>query len=757
MRLLCRYAGGLACLVTALALVACGAGPGSTKEKTDPIGFKDIGELQEGSTKEISLVNTFSGSDLTYTAKSDKPAVATVTVDNDADTLTVTAVGPGMATITVTAKNSQGEAEQTFTVTVPKPPAPDPDPAPVVIPDIPSLEEGASSRPTPLGDKFSGSDLTYSATTSNRSVATVTVDNDADTLTVTAVGAGTATITVTATAQGSATQTKTFTVTVTVPQPEVAPTVRTGAIPSASVAQGGTWTVTLSTVFTGENLEFTVTPSAPAIATASESGGTLTIRGVSIGPATITIVATNDAGSATHPITVTVTAQPPVTTTPTPTPTNNPSSCASPLEILRDDHADCTLPNDHSLVYSIPDGEEERVRVNGPDSSETRNVWTITAIRKGTPVVQIRDNDTGNTVGEITVVVPNSPPRLEDRDGLDAAASLNNAADDYEPMVLGVSPDGLHVATLTAINAAFMDEDDVDTIKEAGDGETVGNGIFNYKVQHKPDELLITTVGGFLLEENSAINDVLIEAVVLKPFTEDFSIEVYAYDPDNDQSDHPITVNFSATTPVTPRTGTYAVKQKENGDFEPVRVGNRLSIPGTAVEHTLQFFDANGLTRTAFQFASNLNGTLTKQVSGKAYLATADVPDLIVVPLCGTEPNANTVPDKESPGMVNVGDACYTYTATNRVEVPMHTDFDPHETSDQPQIGFILPSKTNGLNSGSATITIKYHVHAYSARQDHSDAPNTIPDNAVTRIHTATEPLRINIHKCVVTSDCPME
>ena len=70
--------------------------------------------------------------------------------------------------------------------------------------------------------------------------------------------------------------------------------------------------------------------------------------------------------------------------------------------------------------------------------------------------------------------------------------------------------------------------------------------------------------------------------------------------------------------------------------------------------------------------------------------------------------------------------ACYTYTATNRVAVPIHTDFDPHVTSDEPQIGFILPSKTNGLSSGSATITIKYYVHAYSARQDH-DPPQHYP------------------------------
>ena len=732
---LCRYAGGLACLVTVLALAACGAGPGSTTQ-ADAKVIGNIAFQQRETIRRIPLVDKFTGKDLTYTATSDKPTVATVEVDNDEDILTVTAVGAGTATITVTAKNPNGEAKQSFTVTVPT--------APMEIPDFPYLEEDAT-RTIRLGDKFSGENLTYGASSSNVRVATATVDNTADTITVTAVGPGTATITVTATAQGSATQTKTFTVTVPeAASAETAPTVKTDATSTVSVAVGATSTVTLSTVFDGAT-SYTATSSASIIATASESGGTLTIRGVGIGSATVTVTATNTAGSSpAHAIAVTVTA-PATTTTPTPTPTNNPSSCKSPLEIQRDDHADCTLPNDHSLVYSKPDGELERVRVEGPDSSETRNVWTITAIRKGTPVVQVRDNDTGNTVGEITVIVPNSPPRLK----IDENSRKLVMADGTIAEKLGST--ALHSLTIPSsvnIASSFTDVDDVDN----DEGALIGN----YKVQHKPDELLIKTVRGFLLEQNDSSGLGPIDAVVLKPFTEDFSIEVYAYDPDNAQSNHPITVNFSVDTPVNPRAGTYAVKQKENGDFEPMRVGNRLSIPGTntVVKHTLQFHNAAGIDRAAFQFASNLNGTLTKPVSGKAYLAAAPNLDATAVPLCGgLGPNTNTVPDKES---LSFGTGCYTYTTTNRVEVPAHADFDV-ELGDEPQIHFILPSKTNGLNSGSATITIKYHVHAYSARQDHSDPLNTIPDNAATRIHTASESLRINIHKCVVTSDCPIE
>ena len=176
------------------------------------------------------------------------------------------------------------------------------------IPDFPSLEEDAT-RTIRLGNKFSGENLTYGASSSNERVATATVDNTADTLAVTAVGPGTATITVTATAQGSAPQTQTFTV--TVPQPaseEEAPTVRTGAITSVDVAQGGAQTVTLSTVFDGANLSYAVSSSATAVATASESNGALTIRGVSVGSATVTVTATNTAGSSpAHAIAVTVT------------------------------------------------------------------------------------------------------------------------------------------------------------------------------------------------------------------------------------------------------------------------------------------------------------------------------------------------------------------------------------------------------------------------------------------------------------------
>ena len=286
----------------------------------------------------------------------------------------------------------------------------------------------------------------------------------------------------------------------------------------------------------------------------------IVITAIDPGTATITVTATNPGGSAKQDFKVTVPqpTPPPTTTTPPPptpeptTTTTKHSNCPSPLEITRGGNRKCTLTKGHSLVYSVPDGEEERVRVAPPpDSSGTENVWTITAIRKGRPVVQIREDKTGDTVDEIMVIVPNTEPRLEDGELGPFPLNVATAA-------------GLHTATLTSISAAFKDDDEVDN-NSGNDG-----GIFNYKVQHKPDELLIETVKGFVLDEPET-GDIDIRAVVLKPFKENFSIEIYAYDKDNDRSDNPVTVEFSAGAidkdQVKPVIGTYFVNQKDNGDF----------------------------------------------------------------------------------------------------------------------------------------------------------------------------------------------
>ena len=239
--------------------------------------------------------------------------MATVTVDNDKDTLTVEAVSPGTATITITAKNSQGSANQTFTVTVPRPPA-----DPVDIPDIPSLEED-TTHTIRLGNKFSGEDLTYTATSSRPSVATATVDNDADTLTVTAVGPGTATSRSPLWHKAAS------------PRPRPLPP----PCPNRKKSPGG-----------------------------GETPGTDT------------------------------------------TSTKWPASCGAHLEITRHGNAKCTLQTGQRLESR----DESSVSVKNPGLGETRNIWTITAHKKGLHEVLIFNK--ADNVGTILVKVPNTSPNL---------------------------------------------------------------------------------------------------------------------------------------------------------------------------------------------------------------------------------------------------------------------------------------------------------------------------------------------------------
>ena len=177
-------------------------------------------------------------------------------------------------------------------------------PDPVKIKAV-TFEKVGTAREIPLGDKFSGEELTYRATSSNPAVATVEVDNEEDILTVTAVGAGEATITVTAADSQDRTASQTFKVTT---EPG-APTVKDGAPTSVDFEAGEstTKTVTLSQVFEGDDLTYSAPESDDTdVAIASISNRVLIIRAGDPGEATITVTATNAKGEAEHEITVTV-------------------------------------------------------------------------------------------------------------------------------------------------------------------------------------------------------------------------------------------------------------------------------------------------------------------------------------------------------------------------------------------------------------------------------------------------------------------
>ena len=708
MRLLCRYAGGLACLVTALALVACGGGPGSQPE---PKQIEDS-TLEVGKSLDIPLGDKFSGEDLTYDAKSNRPAVATVKVDNDKDTLTVTAVGPGKATITVIAKNSQGEANQTFTVTVP-PPASEAT-APTVKTGAPSTVSVVIGTPrtVDLSTVFDGA-TSYAATSSTPAVATESVSGG--TLTITGSNVGPAIITVTGTNTAGSTE-HPIAVAVTAPQPETtAPTVKTGAPSTVSVVIGTPWTVDLSTVFDGAT-SYTAESSATTIATESVSGGTLTITGVSSGPATITIVATNDAGTATHQIAVTVTVPvttPPTTTTPTP----------STLTIERNESSKRTLTAGQTL--KSPDKAAVDVE---RDTTETGNVWIITALRKGTYTITIFNGD-GTPAGNIEVVIPNSLP-LRLHQTPDGAAPLpnpvvcdaTNASPCGTPSPIGT--DGRFETTGLNLTTYFEDPD-------PDDGTTADP--LDYKVENNlPSWILMDAKNGFAELTDDDPGQLTFE-VLEKQLSEDrkFTVTLYAVDDSGGTSQRPVVIELTAPDGG-PAISNYTVRQAPNGDLN--REGTLKVGPRMGVYHTLTFQRA-AEDHVGFRFASLKVDSLVKL--GDLYLdATANETAETITTGTGTgtfvagDPIPKWVkanPDANPPiAGSDVNSDYYLLKSSGDVEVKWN---DTPALNGDPKIDFRL------TGTGRGTITIEYHVWKYTGSDDLTDTTKgNVADKAVESI-----------------------
>ena len=154
------------------------------------------------------------GQALTYSSRSSARAVAAASVSGS--TVTVTAVAEGTATVTVTATDEDNlTATQTFSVTVN--PALPTNRAPVAqgSVSVPELTAGAAAHQVDVASHFTDPDgdaLTFKATSSSESVATVGVNGS--TLAITPVDKGTAKITVTATDPSGKTAVLSFSVTV---------------------------------------------------------------------------------------------------------------------------------------------------------------------------------------------------------------------------------------------------------------------------------------------------------------------------------------------------------------------------------------------------------------------------------------------------------------------------------------------------------------------------------------------------------------
>lgn len=269
--------------------------------------------LEVGAEVTVNVASNFSDPDgdaLTYSAATSDDAVATATVSGS--TVAVTGVGAGTANITVTATDPGGlSATQTMGVTV------------ETVNHPPTVVGGLDNQTVSIGDTImadvaeffedpEGDSLTFSAASSDTTVATAAVDGSA--LTAVAVGEGSSTVTVTAT--DTADNTGTIEFTLTVESPNRAPEI-TDTIPDQMLMAGDTVRLDPADYFSdpdGDDLTYEAVSSETDIVTALiDADGMVEIGAQASGSTVVTVQAKDPEGlSAEQQVNVTVTAPPPM-------------------------------------------------------------------------------------------------------------------------------------------------------------------------------------------------------------------------------------------------------------------------------------------------------------------------------------------------------------------------------------------------------------------------------------------------------------
>ena len=294
---------------------SCGASAPVEFDVTVPNSRPEVGSISDmtvsrgtTATETVSVADGDTGDTHRVSASSDRTSVATVSVSGK--TLTLTGLSCGVATIEVAATDDSGASnatsdEEEFDVTVTGG-----GPAVGSISDVTVPRGSTGTRTVTV---TGGDGLTVSASSNDTSVATVSVSVSGNTLTLRLAGVsrGTATVEVTASDGCGTSAPVEFDVTVPNSRPEVA------TIPDQKVTIGGTQTVPVEVADadSGDTHAVSATSSNEAVATVSETGNPLTLAGVAVGRATVTVTATDDSG-ATHavsePVPFAVRVPPPV-------------------------------------------------------------------------------------------------------------------------------------------------------------------------------------------------------------------------------------------------------------------------------------------------------------------------------------------------------------------------------------------------------------------------------------------------------------
>lgn len=341
----------------------------------------------------VDLTDAFTGLVLETTATLSPEGHATAAVDRSLPeegpwrtTLTLTGEAHGPVTVTVVASNASGSTERMFELMVRDiPPA-------VAEPLEPVSMYADTTVMVDVGSAFSGTALQYSAMSSSEETATVSVDGTM--LSITGGLAGEASVAVTATnAEGNATQN------LMVMVMDVPPAVAEPLEP-VSVFAEDTMTVDLAGAFSGTNLEYSAVSSSEEMATVSVDGAMLTVSGHVAGPVTVTVTATNTAGSASQDMMVTVEDVPPAVAEPLE---------AISLQVGMMETVDLSGTfSGTALSYSAMSSSEEMATV-----SVDGTMLTVTGLVAGSVTVTVTATNTaGSASQDLAVTVEDVPPAV---------------------------------------------------------------------------------------------------------------------------------------------------------------------------------------------------------------------------------------------------------------------------------------------------------------------------------------------------------
>ncbi len=403
------------------------AAPNTAPEVANPISDQNL--IEGFSSVTIDISNVFSDSDgdiLIYSTTNGDDAVATISL-SDTD-LIIAEVGIGTTTVTVIADDRNGGlASDEFEISI----AAAPNNAPIVLNTISDkdLTAGFTTSTVDLENVFSDADndvLTFSATSSNSSVATTSIsDNE---LTITEVGVGTTIITVTADDGKGGTVSDEFTVAVS-SEGNNAPVVA-NALNDQSLTEGFTSTnVDLTNVFSdadGDALALTATSSDESVATISISSTNLTVTEVGVGTTTIALTANDgNGGSVSDEFEVTISSA-----------VNNAPIVSSPISDQNVDAGFASLQIDLKDVFTDADSDDLTLTASSSDEAVVTvaisgDDLTIKEVDLGTSTITITaDDGNGGTISETFDVTVAESTVL----GLEDSIEINvypNPASDY--------------------------------------------------------------------------------------------------------------------------------------------------------------------------------------------------------------------------------------------------------------------------------------------------------------------------------------